>query len=296
MAQVISISGTTAPYVPWASKSLTDPVNNAINHFRKGGTGLSGFWTNMRARTLSQFVPLAEDRILSFLRGWIIGRLTGRIITEQGPHGFEVRVYRDKDLHGHDAKWLQFSQEVLGAKALGLDSPTGGSDTTGWNIPAILLESFSLAMSQISIGNTSAWDPYQEVIRLGNSMYSISGIGHAAGSAVALDNWLNGTDAALGLKSQLSGVETEELGKIWVAQIIEDMRSMRDYSITSQNFWNIDPVFEIIDLLEAAAELVKKELERENLGLAPSSPSQSSTQKIVTSATGLPPTPPKAQA
>jgi hypothetical protein len=71
---------------------------------------------------------------------------------------------------------------------------------------------------------------------------------------------------------------------------------MRDYPITSQNFWNIDPVYEIIDLLEKAAELVKKELERENLGLAASSPVQSSTQKIVTSATGLPPTPPKAQA
>jgi hypothetical protein len=71
---------------------------------------------------------------------------------------------------------------------------------------------------------------------------------------------------------------------------------MRDYPITSQNFWNIDAVFEIIDLLEAAAELVKKELERENLGLASSSVEKTSTQKIVTSATGLPPTPPKAQA
>jgi hypothetical protein len=295
MAQVISISGTTAPYSPWSSKSITDPVNNAINHFRKSGGGLGVFWTNMRARTLSQFVPLAEDRILSFLRGWIIGRLTGRIVTEQGKHGFEVRVYRDKDIHGHDAKWLQFSQEVLGDKKLGIHDPVGGGDATGWNIPAILLESFSLAMSQISSGNTSAWDPYQEVIRLGNSMYSI-GVGHAAGSAVALDNWINGTDAALGLKSQLSGVETPELATTWVSQIIEDMRSMRDYPITSQNFWNIDPVYEIIDLLEKAAELVKKELERENLGLAASSPVQSSTQKIVTSATGLPPTPPKAQA
>ena len=296
MAQVISISGTSSTYVPWVSKSITDPVNNAINHFRQDGDGLGGFWTNMRARTLSQFVPLAEDRILSFLRGWIIGRLTGRIVTEQGKHGFEVKVYRDKDIHGHDAKWLQFSQEVIGAKALGLHSPTGGSDTTGWNIPAILLESFSLAMSQISSGNTSAWEPYAEVIRLGNSMYSISGIGHAEGSAVALDNWLNGTDEALGLKSQLSGVETVELARAWVAQIIEDMRSMRDYPITSQNFWNIDSVFEIIDLLEDAAELVKKELERDDLGLAASSPAQSSTQKIATSATGLPPTPPKAQA
>jgi hypothetical protein len=295
MAQVISISGTTAPYSPWSSKSITDPVNNAINHFRKSGGGLGVFWTNMRARTLSQFVPLAEDRILSFLRGWIIGRLTGRIVTEQGKHGFEVRVYRDKDIHGHDAKWLQFSQEVLGDKKLGIHDPVGGGDATGWNIPAILLESFSLAMSQISSGNTSAWDPYQEVIRLGNSMYSI-GVGHAAGSAVALDNWINGTDAALGLKSQLSGVETPELATTWVSQIIEDMRSMRDYPITSQNFWNIDPVYEIIDLLEKAAELVKKELERENLGLAASSPVQSSTQKIATSATGLPPTPPKAQA
>jgi hypothetical protein len=86
MAQVISISGRTSPYIPWASKSLTDPVNNALTHFRQDNNGLGTFWTNMRARTLSQFVPLAEDRILSFLRGWIIGRLTGRVQNGIGKH------------------------------------------------------------------------------------------------------------------------------------------------------------------------------------------------------------------
>lgn len=273
IAQTISISGKTAPYSPWASKSITAPVNSAIESFKADGKGLGTFWTNMRARTLTQFVPLAEDRVQAFMRGWIIGRLTGRIQIgpARNPDVSEVRVYRDQTENGLPGAWLPFSSEVLGAPALGISNPTGGADSTGWNIPAILLESMSLALCRISAGNMGDWEPYAEVIRLGTSMYSIPGLGQAGGKPVALDNWLNGYDSSLGIQTDPKlNITDVDSAKAWIDSVLQDMKALSEAQVNGLNFWNIDAVYEIIGLIADAATLVKSELNRSDLGIKPS--------------------------
>jgi hypothetical protein len=184
-----------------------------------------------------------------------------------GNHGYEVKVFKDRTNDGQPSTWLPFASEVIGAEALGIHVPAGGGDAVGWNIPAILLESLPLALSKMSSGDISDWAPYAETIRLGNSVYSIPGMGLADGTPAALDNWLNGFDKAQQLQSQLQGIDDAQTAKEWIANVVSDMAILREDPINWDNFWNKDAVYELLDLLEKAALVVGEELSRPNLGM-----------------------------
>lgn len=290
-AQVVTVSGRTAPYSPWASRSITGPVRSMFAGAGPEANGLGAVWTNMRARTLSQFTPIAQDRIEAFLRGWIIGRMTGRIKITTNPLSKkqDVSVYRDKTQNGIAASWLPFSSTVLGSIGLGIENPMGGKDSTGWNIPAILLESLPLALSRMVPGDLSPWEPYSEVIKLGLSMYTFKGAVIMAGQPAALDRWHSGDDSALGIKSDLTTVRDLDSAKNWTAGIIRDMETISHDPIHQGNFNSINAVREIASLLLGAAKEVSIELSRDNLGIKSSvtATHTEATQATPTSTNGV---------
>jgi hypothetical protein len=267
--QVINIAGNTTPYSPWASRSLTDPVRTGYTKAMSVGGDLKAFWANTRGRALTQFVPLAEDRIQAFLRGWLVGRLTGRIkvVAAGVGGGQQVQVYRDATATGLPATWISFPNEVLGATNLGVENPLGGADATGWNIPAILLETIPLALARLVPSDISPWEPYQEVIKLGLAMYQFEGALMNANQPGSLDNWHSGADRDAGIVSDLKSVTDIESAKAWVAGVMRDMDAISRDPINSQNFWQVKAVREIAKPLGLAAQTVAAELARTNLGI-----------------------------
>jgi len=281
-AQAVYISGRVAPYSPWASKSLTDPVKTGIARDQAvGDGGLGGFWTNMRARKLGQFIPVGEDRVEAFLRGWVIGRITGRIQISESIHGKyqEVTVYRGTTDKGDKPTTLTFGKDLLGASKLGINGSKAGTNTTGWNVPAVLLETLPLALAKMTSENQGSFAPYAEVIRLGLNMYKAPVSSVYEGSAVELDTWFNKSDVTLGLKTQLKdgvGEDLEET-KNWLSQVISSMENKPKKPINDENFWSVDAEFEIAEPLANAAKTVLEELNRSDLGIQASVKSETQT-------------------
>lgn len=281
-AQVVFVSGKVAPYSPWASKSLTDPVKTgvarelAVPRKDSDDTGLGGFWTNMRARKLTQFVPIGEDRVQAFLRGWIIGRITGRIQIADSAHGKfqEVSVFHHDAKNGKSPVTLKFGKDLLGASKFGISGDKAGRNTTGWNVPAILLETLPLALAKMTAENQESFAPYAEVIRLGLNMYTAPVSSVYEGTAVELDTWFNKSDQALGIKTQLKdGVgEDLEVTKAWLSQVITSMENKVKFPINEANFWSVDAEFEIAEALASAGKNVLEELNRSDLGTKATAP------------------------
>ena len=148
-----------------------------------------------------------------------------------------------------------------------MESPLGGGDSTGWNIPAILLETVPLALARIVPSDLSPWEPYQEIIKLGLAMYQFEGAQMNANQPGSLDNWHSGSDAAAGMVSDLKSVTDLESAKAWIAGVIQDMTAISADPINVQNFWQVKAVREIAKPLGEAAQVVAAELARTNLGI-----------------------------
>ena len=210
-------------YYPWAMESLTAPIRKAYETLRTKGNQ-SAFWLLQRSRTLPQALPVGQDVIDAMLRGYFIGRITGRIQIE----GQIVKIFVQPDASkaGH---WVEFSKDLLGDKKLGLRN--GGESTDRLNIPAILLESLPLALVKVYGSSHESMTPYLELFRLGKNLKNL-GYGVRSDAKTELDEWFVGGSEFKALTK--SEPKSDELKA-------EASQMLKDWIKVSQDQWNNPP-------------------------------------------------------
>jgi hypothetical protein len=210
-------------YYPWAMESLTAPIRKAYETLKTKGS-LPAFWLLQRSRTLPQALPVGQDVIDAMLRGYFIGRLTGRLQIE----GSVVKLFVQPDT-SKPGRWVEFSKELLGGKEIGLRN--GGESTDRLNIPAILLESLPLALVKVYGSSAESLTPYLELFRLGKNLKK-NGYGVRSESKTELDEWFVGGSEFKAFTDSAPG--TEELKA-------EAEKTLRDYIGLAQQQWNNQP-------------------------------------------------------
>lgn len=267
-AKEIFIRSETPPYVPWVFSSLTKPVRDSM---ASSGTNTSPVWSGVRARQLREFVPLGRDLIDAFLRGWLVGRITGLVqldvSTPDRPYG--VRVF---SANPSNTKPAQFGPITLGVKQLGIESK--GNDSSRLNIPAVLLETLPFALASAS-SDMGLLQPYLDLIEIGLDMKTVGGM--ASHRMPGLDLWF--VDQKHWPESQLSfkradatvvpgsDMESRRQWAInWLTETIVYLEEINSQKVTESNFWHLNPEYEIATELIKAARKVQEELRRPDLG------------------------------
>jgi hypothetical protein len=279
-ATSIYITSSTPPISPWALKSLTAPVRQGYIQAREV------FWKSRRARPLMRFIPLAEDSIESFLRGFILGRITGSVqfeVNKNDKSPLRVKVWSGlAPTSSGTSDWQAFSDRLLFAHAseLGLQSQ-GPRDTTGWNIPAVLLESLPLALTNVDPGNTSDLDPYKTLINSGVQLKTLPIAAIQIGVRTEAEKWYSGE---LPFTSQVAGCSAG--GDAGVAAADRYLKNLEQYTtellglnLQDQTvFDNLQAVFDIAPALGNAARSVRDEI---NSDLRSKSTSEESVTPVV---------------
>lgn len=262
--QVIYITGGTPPISPWVLSSLTNPI--AESH--KVGGKNPGWWRMVRSRTLNDFVPIASDKVDSFIRGYIIGRMTGRVVFD-GNAPITIKVWVPDSTNPANGNWSAFRPEILGSAGFGLVGLAGAA--TGWNIPALLLESLPLAMVLLAPGDTERLTPYKELIRLGSNLKSHPELAENlfADQPNELDLWFAGETSLQSQLQKLGGAgETLKTASLaWLEELAKYARELQGARLDiDSEFWKQPAAFEISENLERAAQYISEELQRPDLG------------------------------
>jgi hypothetical protein len=211
-------------YLPWAMESLTKPIREAYDTLRLGASGRNDFWHLQRSRVLSQALPVGEDVIEAMLRGYFVGRITGRVLVR----GSVVSIFIPGESSG-GGRWVDFPSDLLGGKVIGLSQ--GGESTDKLNIPVVLLESLPLALVKVYGTSHESMTPYLELFRLGKNLkkYRV-GVDVSPETKTELDEWFLGEGQfqpvtksepnSLELKTEAEGIITHwkiEAEKAWSA-------------------------------------------------------------------------------
>ncbi len=261
-ATSIYITSSTPPISPWALKSLTAPVRSGYIAAGKN------FWSGRRARPLMKFVPLGVDSIEAFLRGFIVGRITGSVRFETSTDGkkpLRVKVWAGESATTSGAgDWHTFSDRILyrGANSLGQETPKH-FDTSKWNIPAVLLESLPLALTSVDAGNTRDLDPYKALINSGLMLRTLGVVGIQSGVRTELQKWYAGE---LPFVSEVRGCAGAGAAGIEAAETyLKTLEDECDYllNLSLQDdlvFDNVQGRYEIAEALRNAARAVGEEL------------------------------------
>jgi hypothetical protein len=267
-AKEIFIRSETPPYLPWVFSSLTKPVRDNMS---VSGSNTAPVWSSVRARQLREFVPLGTDLVEAFLRGWLVGRITGLVQLESST---AEKAYTVKVFSTDPAKKAaeSFGVATLGVNKLGMVGE--GNDSSGLNIPAVLLETLPLALASAS-SDIGLLQPYLDLIEIGLEMKSVGGV--ESHRMTGLDLWF--TNQKHWQESQLSfkrsdGVtipssdmnERRQWALDWLSQNIEYLQAVDSQKISEQNFWKLNPEYEIARELVQAARKVQAELSRPGLG------------------------------
>lgn len=238
-------------YYPWAMESLTTPIRRAYETL-KNKNNLGAFWKLQRSRTLSQALPVGQDVIDAMLRGYFIGRITGRVQVKGST--VSIFVQPDPTVAG---RWVEFSKELLGAKELGLSN--GGESTDKLNIPVILLESLPLALVRVYGQSHESMTPYLELFRLGKNLKK-HGYGIRTESKTELDEWFVGGSEFEAVTKSAPGsdelkAEAENILKVWIKRSQDEWsrapRRSQDYDW--QIFGELAP-----NIIRACTELVEE--------------------------------------
>lgn len=94
---VLYVSFLLAPVHPAVVSSLVRPIGATWNRVRMNRDSVSLYWENRRARRLDEFVPVTPHVLDLMIRGWIVGRLLGRISDPDPANGFRI-AYVDENL------------------------------------------------------------------------------------------------------------------------------------------------------------------------------------------------------
>jgi hypothetical protein len=238
-------------YSPWAMESLTTPIRRAYETLKNRGN-LVAFWKLQRSRTLSQALPVGQDVIDAMLRGYFIGRITGRVQVK----GSTVSIFVQPDI-SVAGRWVEFSKELLGAKVLGISN--GGDSTDKLNIPVILLESLPLALVRVYGDSHESMTPYLELLRLGKNLKK-NGYGVFTESKTELDEWFVGGSEFEPItkaepRTDELKAEAERILRVWIkdCQVAWSTppRTSQDYSW--QIFGELAP-----NIIRACTELIEE--------------------------------------
>ena len=241
-------------YYPWAMDSLTSPIRKAFQTLKTNGMS-EAFWKLQRSRTLPMALPVGTDVIEAMLRGYFIGRITGRVTVEDNT----VKIYAQPD-PSKQGNWIEFSKDLLGDKKLGLR--LGGDSTDRLNVPAVLLESLPLALVKVYGDSTSSMAPYLELFRLGKNLKA-KGYGVRGEAMTELDEWFVGQGGFTPLtkeapKSNELKAEAGKLLELWAFRAKEQWNNPP----SRENFYEYEIFGELAPQMIAAAEELVAEINR----------------------------------
>lgn len=262
--EIVIFSTFATPYGIPVFKSLTEPIRNQWQSAKNNGA-TAGFWDKRRARPLRNFVPMRQAAFQAFVTGWVVGRLSGHIRIEDNPYrsGYSmVKVYSDAE-----KRWLNFpaDPDLLGISGLGVEHGSPSLNQAGWNIPAALLESFGLALANVSGMDLSPLDPYWAVVDLGLTLKHVG----PQKANTPLELFLEGKQQGHGSLSQLTSVSGLQDRNERKEKTLSYLRSVLDFAnaqldlpaSTIQELEAFSRSFEISKELKLASDQVASEIE-----------------------------------
>ena len=165
--QIDVFSTLTSAMNPMVFSSLMNPVIESWSRNNNSAQLRQGFWTNRRARPLTEAIPMAPEQIQKLVRGWFVSQLLNlRTATADQSRGPKISIF-DREMR----KSVDFPHPLIGLKN---ESIVSNPDL----LPAVL-ESLGIAMAHCDqLSNLTPLEPYWAMIRLGENYQEI------------LENWI----------------------------------------------------------------------------------------------------------
>lgn len=147
------VSQLDSPVSPLVIKSLMQPISNAWTQAKSSGVAVGGFWSNRRARTLREFVPIPQEHLRAMIRGWFTGKLLGLIRLDDNK-----KISIILDASDRSPRWVAFPERLLST-----------SNQVRDQLP-LILEALPLAYAAVGTASSlSPLDPYIALRNLGTS-------------------------------------------------------------------------------------------------------------------------------
>jgi hypothetical protein len=165
--QIDIFSTLTSAMNPMVFSSLMNPVIESWSQNNNSSQLRQGFWTNRRARPLTEAIPMAPVQVNKLVRGWFVSQLINlRTATKDHSGGPKISIFDDGMRRNVD-----FPHPLIGLRN---ESIVQNADL----LPAVL-ESLGLAMAQCNqLSNLTPLEPYWAMIRLGEGYQEV------------LENWI----------------------------------------------------------------------------------------------------------
>jgi hypothetical protein len=165
--QIDIFSTLTSAMNPMVFSSLMNPVIESWSRNNNSIQLRQGFWTNRRARPLTEAIPMAPEQLDKVVRGWFVSQLLNlRTATADQSRGPKISIF-DREMR----KNVDFPHPLIGLRS---ESIVSNPDL----LPAVL-ESLGLAMAQCDqMSNLTPLEPYWAMMRLGEGYQEV------------LENWI----------------------------------------------------------------------------------------------------------
>jgi hypothetical protein len=165
--QIDIFSTLTSAMNPMVFTSLMNPVIESWSRNNNSIQLRQGFWTNRRARPLTEAIPMAPEQVDKVVRGWFVSQLLNlRTATADQARGPKISIF-DREMR----KNVDFPHPLIGLRS---ESIVSNPDL----LPAVL-ESLGLAMAQCEqLSNLTPLEPYWAMLRLGEAYQEV------------LENWI----------------------------------------------------------------------------------------------------------
>ena len=243
--QIDIFSTLTSAMNPMVFSSLMAPITSSWSMNNNSPQLRQGFWTNRRARPLTEAIPMAPDQIEKLVRGWFVAQILGlRKQEAKDTKGPKISVWA-----GEDQKFVDFPHPLLGLKS---ESVSSNPDL----LPAVL-ESIGLAMAHCNqVSNLTPLQAYWEMMSIGSSYREL------------LENRIRGAQTLDGAPVPDSLVAGSEQGtfqdrKSAIISALEKTQAFLNSIIAAdqkRNPWEITRTTEIRQLTESAISQISSAL------------------------------------
>lgn len=139
---------------PAVVSSVMGPI---VSQWEKSRGSETQFWHWRRARTLPRFVPLPPQSIDAVIAGYYVAGILGYL----PPRGTTSWSEDPSQVLSAKGKWLPFPDRLLGPPV-----------TRGAHVLPAILESFPLALLDLSKGSMRLLEPYQRLVELGQEPFT----------------------------------------------------------------------------------------------------------------------------
>ena len=235
--QIDVFSTLTSAMNPMVFSSLMNPVIESWSRNNNSAQLRQGFWTNRRARPLTEAIPMAPEQIQKLVRGWFVSQLLNlRTATADQSRGPKISIF-DREMR----KSVDFPHPLIGLKN---ESIVSNPDL----LPAVL-ESLGLALAHCDqLSNLTPLEPYWAMIRLGENYQEI------------LENWIRRGESfvdapvpALAIAGASTGTFDErKLAMLTTLQKSQEFLHGIAIADERKNPWEITRTTEIRPLTDAA--------------------------------------------